>query len=428
MKSILFLTTANFATNPRLVKEVKLAQELSCNVTVVMFSLGNWSDAKSEEIAMELKCRGEVTLFYVDATRSSYLSWLFLGIAENLARLVYPLMPDSVLINALASSRRSFQLLWTCNGIKPKPDLICAHNLGALYPAWRLSKKWKVPFIFDVEDYHPGEFIRFDAENEKGRREVLMIKLLPDASAITSASPLIGEYTMKFIGGHPAHQVILNSFPQREFTEPAQSATTDTATSLRLVWFSQKISFGRGLEQLFDALKLMEIEVTFGKIPFSLTLIGDLDPAFEEVVISPFRKSLLGSFLTILPPLNQVDLHQSLDNYDVGLALEFDSADLNRQLCLTNKILAYAQAALYILATDTPAQRKFIQEHDDCGLLCGQTADAIRDGLMEIVKQRETIITQRLSRFENAQGLAWENEGQKFESITTKHINEKINK
>jgi glycosyltransferase involved in cell wall biosynthesis len=355
-------------------------------------------------------------LLYVDATRSSYLPWLFWGAAEKLARVVYPLMPGSVLLNALAGSRRSFQIISKVKNISPRPDLITAHNLGALYPAWRLSKKWKVPFIFDVEDYHPGEFIRFDAINEKHRREFLMKKLLPDASAITSASPLIGEFTMKLIESHPKHQVILNSFPQAEFTEPAKGDIIDPDTPLRLVWFSQKISFGRGLEQLFEALKLMEIEVSSGKIPFSLALIGDLDQAFEEIVISLFRKSLIGSCLTILPPMKQDDLHQSLANYDVGLALE-PGKDLNNLLAVSNKIIAYAQAGLYILATDTPAQRQFIQELDDCGLLCGQTPEAIRDGLLAMIHGGNDISGNRHRRYKSASDFAWEEESLKVSDL-----------
>jgi hypothetical protein len=105
---------------------------------------------------------------------------------------VYLLFKTNLFLNALANSRRSLQIVYAFKKTD-KPDLIVAHNLGALYPAYVLSKKWQIPFNFDVEDYHPGEFIRHDAKNEKARREFLMKRLLPKASAITCASPLIGE-------------------------------------------------------------------------------------------------------------------------------------------------------------------------------------------------------------------------------------------
>ncbi len=112
MKNFLFLTTASFAANPRLVKEVRLALDMSCNVTIVIFRLGNWSDAKSDLIVTELGKRGEHTHSYCDTTRSSSLNWFFWGVADKLARLFYPYMPGYFLLNTLASSKRSFQLFW----------------------------------------------------------------------------------------------------------------------------------------------------------------------------------------------------------------------------------------------------------------------------------------------------------------------------
>lgn len=390
--------------------------EMPVKVTAIIFRLGNWSDAKSDEIVRELQERGELTIFYCNATRASWFPWLLWGIAEKVARLVYSTFRGSVFISALTSSRRSFQILKSGRTHK-KPGLICAHNLGALYPAWRLSKKWKVPFVFDVEDYHPGEYIRFDAVNEQKRREFLMKKLLPQAAALTSASPLIGDYTMKLIGGHPNHHVILNSFPRKEFSEPSTKRFNYSTDQLKLVWFSQKISFGRGLEQFFESIQLILGNDSLDPLSLSLTLIGDLDPVFEAQIISPLASGPFGKYLQILPPMTQTELHRSLVSYDVGLALEFDDSDLNRQLCLTNKILAYAQAGLYILATDTPAQKQFIQKNECCGLLCGQTPEALNDGIVKLMGQVKQIHSLRLKRFEKANVLAWERESSKFKTI-----------
>jgi glycosyltransferase involved in cell wall biosynthesis len=279
-----------------------------------------------------------------------------------------------------------------------------------------MGKKWHIPFIFDVEDYHPGEFIRFDTANEKYRREFLMKKLLPEAAAITSASPLIGKYTLDLIGGHPNHQVILNSFPQGEFIEPPNHQINSSTNQLKLVWFSQKISFGRGLEQLFEALQLLGEDWDSGKLPFHLTLIGDLDAGFDVSVISGFRQGRWSSCLTILPPMKQGDLHRSLAKYDIGLALE-PGKDLNNLLAVSNKIIAYAQAGLYILATDTPAQKQFIQQHESCGLLCGQTAEGMRDGILAMIYSKKDILENRSNRDEMANDFTWEKESLKFSKL-----------
>ncbi len=523
---LLFLTTNNLATNPRLVKELKTAIELGATLTVVQFKLGNWSDNKSEQLkevvggeklVVSDELRGtntkkrEVEFIEIDATSKRKLSWLKWGVLEKLAQRIYPLFKNNLFINALASSRRSLQLV---NVLKKseKADLIVAHNLGALYPAYVLSKKWHIPFIFDVEDYHPGEHIRLDAQNERARREFLMKTLLPKASAITTASPLIGEYTLKLIGGHLNHTVILNSFPKSEFIPPLSHSTLKThiplcryrcsafhfvTTPLRfdselitqnpelnLVWFSQKISFGRGLEQLFEALKLLhsaihypsqseEAENSIQKIDnnndinhqpstlnpelptptpklstpnyqpithnsqlstpnLNLTLIGDLDPEFNLQIIEPFLAQLETLDQTVLPPssglrcsvslkimspMTQSALHAELANHDVGLALEFSNTDLNRQLCLTNKILAYAQAGLYILATNTPAQSEFMNEDPTRGVVCGQTPREMAEAILNMMEQHEAIKSGAIQRFEKGKELAWEKERGKLHAI-----------
>jgi glycosyltransferase involved in cell wall biosynthesis len=157
----------------------------------------------------------------------------------------------------------------------------------------------------------------------------------------------------------------------------------------------------------------------------NLTIIGDLDPDFDAKIITKLKNGKVGKHLHILPPMSQMELHKSLALYDVGLALEFDDSDLNRQLCLTNKMLAYAQAGLYILATDTPAQKQFMQDHKKFGMLCGQTPEEIRDGLKVIMSQREIVRLHRHERFINAQEISWEMETEKLKTIINNPSDEK---
>ena len=108
---------------------------------------------------------------------------------------------------------------------------------------------------------------------------------------------------------------------------------------LRLVWFSQNISAGRGLEYILPPLKKF-----VGTI--ELHLFGNLDGAFYEAHLKPMKN------VFIHEPLPQKKLHNNLSNYDVGLALEI-ATDRNRDICLTNKLLAYFQAGLFVFASDT---------------------------------------------------------------------------
>lgn len=446
---ILFLTTNNLPTNPRLLKEVDLA--LSENkVTVILFKLGNWSDQLNKN---EMAIRPQVNFIQLDATRSKSLSWLFWGLLEKLVRYIYPLFKNSLFINALTHSRRSLQLL---NALKKVTDcnLIIGHNLGTLYPIYNYSLKKNTPFIYDIEDYDPGIHVPESGKHYQTCTEYLLKKCATEAQVLTSASPLIGEYTLKLIGDHPNHKVILNSFPQNEFkqpidpsirsesnapqsfTEPVELDTEPVEvhnSQLKLVWFSQNISFGRGLEQLFEALNKLAQKnasnIIHQRSNIQLTLIGQIDTVFDQQIIQPFKSNIEHRapnikhhtsyiiHLNIIPPLSQTELHAELANHDVGLALEFNKTDLNRQLCLTNKIITYAQAGLYVLATNTMAQEQFIKTNPTLGKIAGQSIDEIKNNIVLILNHLDEINKKKEKRFESSKAMSWEAETLKLKAL-----------
>lgn len=500
MKKALFILSGNISTTPRALKAILLAKEHYQFDLVIVNRGGSWLEKDKE-----IEKKHNLNVAYLNLGRKPFFNWLMATFVQILSKYAWFLINPNIYTAANASNKSSI-VLWQY--LKSKNysgySVIFGYSSGSLYPAFKLSQKWRIPFIFDVEDYHPGEFIRHDAQNEKARREFLMKTLLPKATAITSASPLIGEYTLNLIGGHPNHTVILNSFPKSEFTLPTHIPLCGTPlrfdSQLKLVWFSQKISFGRGLEQLFEALATLTHEQNLQEpslrhqpqtsnfelptsniepIPFhgtplrcetsnqnpipyilspktyplnpipyplkpipyilnpktynlNLTLIGDLDPKFNQQIIEPFLAqletlkqvvlhpsfSLRSSVsLKIMSPMTQSALHAELANHDVGLALEFSDTDLNRQLCLTNKILAYAQAGLYILATNTPAQSAFMAQQPHRGVVCGQTPEAMATTLSQIIENSHQIKQQAPERFEKGKDLAWEKEREKLQAI-----------
>ncbi|MGJ8548648.1 hypothetical protein [Winogradskyella wichelsiae] len=423
MKHLLFLTTSNLATNPRLVKEVQLALQLKHRVTIMMFKLHNWSDAKSVQLKAQLLnlCNNDesrLKLLELEAIPSNKLKWMYLGVSEKLAKKASGFLPKYLKLNALANNRRSLQLYHLAQKIKDQPDLICAHNMGALYPAHQLSELWNVPFVFDVEDYHPGEIVSTSGETAKNRTEFLMQSLLPKAKSLTFASPLIAQYTLDLIGGHPSHAVVLNGFNAHEFSlvSDSEDDLNQKETALKLVWFSQKISFGRGLEQLFKALSVISKSGT--DITINLTLIGELDADFDSQELSEIRKKIENSnfSLKIEAPMIQSELHTVLNNFDIGLALEIGK-DLNNELALSNKIMAYAQAGLYILATDTKAQAQFITDYPEFGVLSGQSEVEISETLLQLYKEKDDISANKALRFQKGKHLSWDSEQIKIQEL-----------
>ena len=397
-KNFLFISPANLTTNPRLAKELKFAVKQGHIVDFVGFKLGGWSD----EVERETISGIHANFHYLSALRKPFFKWFFASLIEKLSQIIYPFFKNSLKICAYAHSKRSFLLHNYLKKNKNKYDLIIAHVLPTIYPAYKFAKKTKTPFIFDVEDYHPGEHIDKDAENEKKRREFLMSELLPKAHYVTYASPLIREYTLKLLKNYSekTHLVINNCFSQNEF-----QFKENNTEKIKFVWFSQNIAHGRGLE-----LILPEIEKFKDKI--EVTLIGNLYRDFYNSFLKKY-----GDFVKIVPPMPQKQLNLKLSEFDVGLAIELKTADFNRDICLTNKIWAYFQAGLYIFATDTKAQQLFLQEHPEHGIVALNHLNDVERKLVMIIQKIDKIRGDKQKRFEEAKKFSWEVERQKLLKI-----------
>jgi hypothetical protein len=248
MKSLLFLTSNNLATNPRLVKELELARQ-SYKCTVLYFNLSNWSDALDAEIRTSMP---DVVFKILPTGKEALFIWLFTSSIERLARLFYPTYKGSLRLNAFAHSKRSL-LLWLALKKHPlKHDLVIAHNIASLFPAYSFARTNNIPYAFDLEDYHPGEAIGTDIVNEIFRRKYLMAKLLSKAAYVSYASPLIGKAFLDLLDNsfNGRHYLVNNSFSAKDFEGFRESVSG----KLSLVWFSQNITFGRGLELVIPVL------------------------------------------------------------------------------------------------------------------------------------------------------------------------------
>ncbi len=397
MTKVLFLSKDNLTANPRLKKELLLARELGYDVTFVGFDLQNWTREIENKVKQNLQ---KVKLIYLSASRKNPgLLWLISVFVEKFTRAIYKFFPDSLKLAAFAHSRRTFSLWWWLLWHRKKYDLVIAHTLPTIFPAYKFSRRVGAKWVFDIEDYHPGEKIPRDDNLEKKRRELLLRRLLPETSAFTFASPLIGEQIIKLLGDIqlPDHEFIANSFPQKYFRY-----VQVRGKKVRFVWFSQNIAPGRGLELLLPALWPFKDKV-------ELTLIGNLYQDFWNRFLSRYA-----SIINILPPLPEEELYAKLCEFDVGCAIELTKEDLNKDIALSNKIYAYAQAGLYIFATDTSAQNWFLTENPELGTLVEQNVRSFHRRTSEIIENIEKIRAGKPLRFRLASRLSWDNEKQKL--------------
>ncbi|SFV31379.1 glycosyltransferase family protein [Thermoflavifilum thermophilum] len=400
---VLILTTASLSTNPRLVKELYILH-LQHSVQVIVFGIGGWADAVDEQF---LEVFQQKQVIRLSANRKPLLPWLFSTVVQQFAIMLSSLLSDSLLLQALSHNKRSTLLIFFLL-LKRKEfrfDLIICHTLGALYPGYILARKTGAKLAFDMEDYHPGEAIPTKrADAERRRREYLLKKMLPHCAYVSFAADGYVELTKKYITANiPQPVVVYNSFPSNEFTTPQPAQDK----KIRFIWFSQTIGRGRGLELFFQAVRQAGVD-------YEITLIGQLnDRTFEAML----RQE---NHLTLLPPMPQQPLHHLLSQYDVGLSLELSCVDMNKNYALSNKLFAYLQAGLFVLATDTPGQKQFLQRFPMHHLLCKQEVEDMCKAIQIIASALSQIREQCLTRYHAARCIAWEHEQRKLQEAWNK--------
>jgi hypothetical protein len=385
---LLFITTLNLATNPRLVKEIKLALGKNYTVDVVCFEFNNWSVEFNEQLKREMNA---ASFYEIPAGRKPFLKWAKTVWQEKLYRMAAAAVKLPLALANKGVSRRSDLLIKKINRLTGPYDLVIGHNPAALYPVYYAAEKFKTKAGFDVEDYHPGE-----GENKREQllTRYVMNALLPKMNYVSFAAPLIKKKHIEDCGKEAENWfTILNYFPLADFE---QSKTVNDADALRLVWFSQNINYKRGLEQIIPVLDHYQ-----GRI--ELTLIGNVKEAFytEYLQQRPHIK--------LMPPQDQKSLHALMKNFDIGLAIE-PGKDNNNLIALANKLMTYFQSGLHILASDTPAHIDFFTTFPGNGELASLDKENLPGVLDHLLSEKETIRAGYNKRFSTGQKYNWEAE------------------
>jgi hypothetical protein len=387
LNPLLFITTSSLASNPRLVKEFEcLKAHYSC--TVLCFKHHDWSLALSEAI----KARNEDVRFIEIDRQQRVFETLKAKVLHKLAIVINSSVQKRFKVCAFASNDKTPQLVFSVRKLQKQHEFqhIIAHNLGAFYPAVIASKSQKTKLQLDIEDFYPGEALYFNKTYEKANRDAIMQSSFAHADTITYASKGIALACKKAFKttNNVKQTTIINAFKETDFLKPEDSK----GTIIKCVWFSQHIGPHRGLDQVFEAAK------THPEIEFHI--IGNANTEFLNAID-------LTSNIKLHAIMEQTQLHQFLRTMDIGLALESKHVDANRAICLTNKILAYAQAGLYILATDTFGQRDFLNAlHYEAGQI-------ILSNLAIVVTDFDTSLLNfenKMQRWEEATSFSWEKE------------------
>jgi len=394
MKKLLFITTSSLAANPRLVKEFETLKE-HYHCFVICFKHKDWSLEPSEGIKQRNR---DVNFIEIDRHSSIYQT-LVSKFLHKAAIIFNGWFSKKLAVCAYASNDKSYQLYMETMALAKTHDFhrVIAHNLGAFYPALKVSRRYNVPLQLDIEDFYPGEAVYYNEGMEQQNRMNLMSISFGAADYITYASEGIYLECEKHftVDSKTKKLVLINAFNASDFIEPK----TNPSGTLKCVWFSQRIGPNRGLESVFQAAERLK-HVEFH-------LIGNANQDF-------INSQSLGSNIKLHDSMTQEELHKFISHMDIGLALENPDVDPNRNICLTNKILAYFQAGCYILATNTFGQSHFLNSFD---YHVGDMITSTLENAISSLEMNAFDASEKVERWKKAKMIAWDNEQVKLRHL-----------
>ena len=374
MATIAIVTTGHLTTSPRVVREADALAAAGHDVVVT----GVWLDAEQAEwdeaLAATKRWRFVPAADLRGTTRRSKAARLAARARTRVARARMSLGLGADLhalgyaVDALEAALR-----------REAPALHVLHLEPALAIGERLLTNGARVMV-DIEDWY-SRITPAGAMPDALRREVDRLErvVFRGARGATTTSRAMADALATHTGMTPA-AVVYNGVSASD----APRASMPTDGPLRLVWFSQTVAPGRGLELIAAALASLDTAWT-------LTVIGAADDARRDWMraLLPTRAA---TQLHFVPKVSPDELGALVAAHHVGLALE-TGATPNLELTVSNKICHYLQCGLAVAATDTAGQREVMAQVPHAGVVVGRDdAAALALALTGWIRDRAALL------------------------------------
>ena len=178
----------------------------------------------------------------------------------------------------------------------------------------------------------------------------------------------------------------------------------------KVLWISQALGPGRGLELLADALGFCEPV-------FTVTLVGNSQGNYQEELEKRIPQ-VWKSRLQFQSQVKDREVIPLVAQHHIGLALEKKTPE-NRDLTVTNKMLQYLLGGLMVVATKTRGQEEIAKlVNGAVQLIPLDEPEKLGSALNHLAKSPDIIKDGRFRARSRAEGrLCWEKESQQIIGI-----------
>lgn len=334
MRKICLISDHHICTNPRLLKEALALSKAGYEVVALTIFTSVQQFERDQNLLKAIKGVTYKPVLNLIETESPFLLRFYYRLRKKIVSYLKIYFGfESPLLLGYAP-----ELLLEAS-LKEEADLYIVHIDCAQYVGTKLAEKGK-RVGFDFEDWYSHDYIN-KLRPVKFLEKIEKYALNNSAFCLTPSNAM-ADAIKDYYTATARPVVIYNGFPKVEVDLESKHSN-----SVSIIWFSQTIGTDRGIETVFQALKVVDF-------PISLKLIGDHDESLKNEFESlfPFSK---GHQLIWSQQIPADQLQQEIAKHTIGLALEREMPE-SRNTTVTNKILQYLQSGIQVIATKTLGQ------------------------------------------------------------------------
>jgi glycosyltransferase involved in cell wall biosynthesis len=344
MTKIVIVSGIQIINNPRVVKEATALAEAGYEVEVIDAIYDEESNEQINSILQSVRWNHIPVIDVTDGHIKTSLYYLYARLRRKISLLQKQWLNIESPNQLGYFTRRLYRI-----AKNRKADLYIVHLEQALWVGRKLLEDG-CNVAIDVEDWYSEDGLPAD----RALRPLELMKgceqfLLQNAAYCTTTSSVLSN-ALSEAYQCPPPVVIYNSFPLEDRLLVDGQVLDRQDTSLpSIVWFSQTVGPGRGLEQLLAAMKKV-------KYPYELHIRGTPRKGFEEILLKGLPKEIT-SHVYFHPQVPQNELLSRLSEHDIGFCGELSDCS-NKDLTISNKALEYLRAGLAVIASDTAGHKE----------------------------------------------------------------------
>ena len=340
--NIVIVSGIQIINNPRVKKEADALAEAGNNVIVIDAIFTSKSKELTKDILEGAKWINSPVIDLTDGKRLTRILFFYARVKLKLLRLL-----KAILNIETPGSLGYFVKPMYYKAKKLNADLYIVHLEQALWSGVRLIENgYRV--AVDIEDWYSEDGL---IEDRRYRPTKLIKKyesfLLKKCCYSTTTSCALAD-TLSNVYHCARPEVVYNSYDDVKKKEKCNyNLGIKPNKSPSIVWFSQTIGPGRGLEILIKALNELNSA-------FQLNIIGNAREGYKESLLS-IANDVTKSKINFYQQVSQSILQDNLRNHDIGYCGELSDC-LNHDLTISNKLMEYLRTGLAVIATNTKGQ------------------------------------------------------------------------